>query len=167
MQVSYQLQENVISVSCANRILIAASRLLVEESIADKFIDAVKDVFKIATANLGANPLDRATKHGPVVDKIQFDRVMSYIEKGKSSARLVTGGKRKGTKGCFIEPTLFSNPATDSPIWTEEIFGPVLTVRTFKEEDRVITEANNTEYGLAGEDSNIFYLFLKITNGHR
>lgn len=92
-----------------------------------------------------------ATQHGPIVDKLQYDRIMSYIEKGKASATLLTGGKRKGSKGCYIEPTLFVDPAFDSPVWREEIFGPVLTMKTFKAEAEAIELANDTEYGLACE----------------
>lgn len=128
----------------------AGSRVLVEESIADKFIEAAKAVFEASGKALGSDPLDSGTKLGPVVDKIQFDRIMSYIEAGKTSATLLTGGKRSGTKGCFIEPTLFLNPSDDSPIWKEEIFGPVLTIKTFKTESEAIEIANDTTYGLAG-----------------
>lgn len=101
---------------------------------------------------MGGSPLEMTTNHGPVVDKLQFDRIMSYIEKGKASAQLLVGGKRKGTVGCFIEPTIFVNPEADSPVWCEEIFGPVLTVKTFKSEDEAVALANNTAYGLAGMD---------------
>lgn len=99
---------------------------------------------------MGSDPSEMSTQHGPVADKLQFDRIMSYIEKGKQSAQLLTGGGRVGSKGCFIEPTLFLNPTNDSPIWREEIFGPVLTVRTFKTEEDAIRLANDTSYGLAG-----------------
>ncbi|KAJ4420107.1 hypothetical protein N0V82_004554 [Gnomoniopsis sp. IMI 355080] len=133
----------------SGQICAAASRVLVHEAIADRFIDAVKAVFKQAGEELGNDPLDLNTKHGPVVDRLQFHRVMSYIEKGKASAQLLVGGKRKGTKGCYIEPTLFVNPRDDSAIWTEEIFGPVLTVKTFKTEDEAVDLANKSSYGLA------------------
>lgn len=134
----------------------AASRALVEESIAEKFIEAVKVVFEAAAKGLGSNPLDPGTKLGPVVDKLQFDRIMSYVEAGKKSATLLTGGNRSGTKGRFIEPTLFLNPENDSPIWKEEIFGPVLTIKTFKTESEAIEAANDTTYGLAGMSITIF-----------
>lgn len=125
--------------------------MLVQETIADKFIEGVKSIFEGIGAKMGSSPQDMATSHGPVVDKVQFERIMSYIEKGKTSARLISGGKRLGTQGCFIEPTLFVNPSPDSPIWKEEIFGPVLTVKTFKTEEEAIALANDTLYGLAGE----------------
>lgn len=100
---------------------------------------------------MGSSPLELSTSHGPVVDKQQFDRIMSYIDKGKITAQLLTGGKRLGSKGCFIEPTLFVNPDPQSPIWKDEVFGPVLTVRTFKTEGEAIAMANDSMYGLAGK----------------
>lgn len=122
-----------------------------EESIATKFLAAAKATFDGIGAQMGSSPLELSTSHGPVVHKLQFDRIMSYIEKGKTSAQLLTGGKRIGSKGCFIEPTLFVNPDPQSPIWKEEVFGPVLTVRTFKTEEEAIAMANDSTYGLAGK----------------
>ncbi|KAM0273140.1 hypothetical protein ACHAQH_008489 [Verticillium albo-atrum] len=133
----------------SGQICVAASRVLVQESIAPRFIEAIKAIFEQARDGMGGSPLEMSTQHGPVVDKSQFDRIMGYIEKGKQTAELLTGGKRKGTKGCFIEPTLFVNPTADSPIWKEEIFGPVLTIKTFKTEEEAIELANDTVYGLA------------------
>ncbi|KAG8163067.1 hypothetical protein KVR01_007545 [Diaporthe batatas] len=135
----------------SGQICVAASRVLVQESIAEKFLAASKAVFVGIGAQMAkaANPLELSTEHGPVVDKIQFDRIMSYIESGKKSAQLLTGGKRLGSKGCFIEPTIFLNPDPKSQIWKEEIFGPVLSVRTFKTEEEAIAMANDTVYGLA------------------
>ena len=123
--------------------------MIVQEQIADRLCSAVQNVFEEAGKGLGANPLDMTTQHGPVVDKLQFERIMSYIEKGRHSAQLITGGARKGTKGYFVEPTLFLNPNRDSPIWNEEIFGPVLTMKTFKTEEEAIQLANDSLYGLA------------------
>ncbi|KAI7781839.1 uncharacterized protein LA080_014329 [Diaporthe eres] len=133
----------------SGQICVAASRVLVEESIAAKFLAAAKATFDGIGAQMGSSPLELSTSHGPVVDKLQFDRIMSYIDKGKASAQLLTGGNRIGSKGCFIEPTLFVNPDPQSPIWKEEVFGPVLTVRTFKTEEEAIAMANDSIYGLA------------------
>lgn len=75
---------------------------------------------------------------------------MSFLESGKSSgAEVLTGGIRKGNKGCFIEPTIYLNPDAKSTIYTDEIFGPVLTIKTFKTEEEAIEMANDTTYGLA------------------
>jgi aldehyde dehydrogenase (NAD+) len=87
---------------------------------------------------------------GPLADKKQYDRVMSFLEQGKADgAEILTGGVRKGEKGHFIEPTIFMNPDTKSTIYTDEIFGPVLSIKTFKTEDEAIEIANDTTYGLA------------------
>ncbi|PVH76617.1 aldehyde dehydrogenase [Cadophora sp. DSE1049] len=131
------------------QICVAASRVLVEEKIAKDFCAAIVQIFEAASKGMGADTMDPNTQHGPVVDKEQFERIMSYIEQGKKSATLLTGGGRIGTKGSFIQPTLFLEPTSDSPIWTEEIFGPVLTVKTFRTEEEAIDLANETEYGLA------------------
>ncbi len=75
---------------------------------------------------------------------------MSFLEAGKKSgAEVITGGVRKGEKGCFIEPTIYLNPDNKSSIYTDEIFGPVLSVKTFKTEEEAIELANDTTYGLA------------------
>lgn len=129
----------------------AASRLLIQEGIAEKFVGEIKKIFETAGKSMGQSTFDPSSgPHGPVADQIQLDRIMSYVSKGKNTATLVTGGEKKGSRGCFIEPTLFLNPDENSPIWTEEIFGPVLTVKTFKTEEEAIELANDTIFGLAG-----------------
>lgn len=120
------------------------------EDIAEEFITGLKGNYERASQGLGALPLDVQTTLGLVADEVQFNRVLAYIEEGKRTAQLVTGGKRKGTKGFFIEPTIFLNPTPDSTIYLQEIFGPVIVVKTFKSEEEVIELANDTEYGLSG-----------------
>ncbi|KIW23065.1 uncharacterized protein PV07_11297 [Cladophialophora immunda] len=133
----------------SGQICVAASRVLVQEDIAPKFEAALKQQFEAVSAGMGANPLEPATTHGPVVDQAQYDRVMSYIDIGKGDAQLLTGGSRKGQKGCLIEPTIFVNPKSGSRIWDEEIFGPVMSIKTFKTEEEAIALANESTYGLA------------------
>ncbi|KAK7705728.1 hypothetical protein SLS57_009927 [Botryosphaeria dothidea] len=133
----------------SGQICVASSRVLVQENIADRFTAAVKGIFESASKTLGSDPLDPSTELGPVVDKGQFDRIMSYVEIGKQSATLLAGGARKGAKGQFIEPTIFFNPQKSSRIVREEIFGPVLTIQTFKTEEEAIELANGSVYGLA------------------
>ena len=104
---------------------------------------------KVSARNLG-DPFDLATQQGPQIDKAQFDKIMSYIAKGKAQgATVVTGGERHGTKGFFIKPTVFADVRDDMAIACDEIFGPVLSVIKFKEMDEVIRRANTTDYGLA------------------
>lgn len=87
---------------------------------------------------------------GPLVDKKQFDFVKNYLEIGKTEAELVTGGTTRPKDGFFVEPTIFLNPAEDAKIYREEIFGPVIAIKTFTDEDDVVRMANDTEYGLSG-----------------
>lgn len=90
-----------------------------------------------------------ATMLGPLADTKQLERVLGFIETGKSEAKLLVGGERKGDKGAFVKPTIFLNPGKDSTIYKEEIFGPVLSVLTFETEAEAIKLANDTSYGLS------------------
>jgi len=125
----------------------AGSRVFVEEKIHDKLIDKLTSMNK---ARKVGNPMDPTTEQGAQVDKAQFDKIMSYVALGKKEgAKCVTGGERVGDKGYFIEPTLFDGVKDDMAIAKDEIFGPVLSVLTFKDVDEVIERGNNTFYGLA------------------
>jgi aldehyde dehydrogenase (NAD+) len=125
----------------------AGSRLFVEESVHDAFVEKV--VARAKTRQLG-DPFDPKTTQGPQVDSDQFNKIMSYIDMGKSEgARCLTGGSRFGDKGYFIEPTVFANVTDDMAIARDEIFGPVLSILPFKNTDEIIQRANSTYYGLA------------------
>ena len=125
----------------------AGSRLFVQESVHDEFVE--KLVSMNQSRKLG-NPLDPETEQGPQVDKAQFDKIMHYVELGKSEgAECLSGGRRHGTLGYFVEPTLFAGVRDDMAIAKDEIFGPVLSVLKFKDTDEIIDRANNTCYGLA------------------
>jgi len=125
----------------------AGSRIYVQEGIYDKFMARFKER---AQKNAVGDPFHPETFQGPQVSQLQFDRIMEYIEHGKSQgATLETGGKRIGEKGFFIEPTIFSNVTDDMKIVQEEIFGPVCTISKFKTKEEVIHIGNNTTYGLA------------------
>jgi aldehyde dehydrogenase (NAD+) len=127
----------------------ACSRTLVQKKIAPEFLKSLKEKFEGMSAVMG-DPSDKTTALGPVADKAQYERVMSFLESGKDSgAKLLTGGTRKGDIGCFIEPTIYLDPNTNSKIYTDEIFGPVLTIRIFTTEEEAIEMANDTTYGLA------------------
>jgi aldehyde dehydrogenase (NAD+) len=141
------------SIFNSGQICAAASRLYVQEDIAATFIESLKAQFETSSKALGADPKEKTTQMSPSADKQQLDRVMSFIEMGKKTAQLLTGGSRKGEKGCFLAPTIFLNPTPDCPIYKEEIFGPVLVVKTFKTEEEVIQLANDTTYGLVGKTS--------------
>ncbi|MEM8775924.1 MAG: aldehyde dehydrogenase [Pseudomonadota bacterium] len=125
----------------------ANSRLYVERSIKDKVLE--KMVARANTAQPG-DPLDPASKMGAIVDETQTQGIMGFVEAGKSSAKLVTGGDRVtiNGKGCFVEPTIFET-SHDNPLARDEIFGPVLSVIPFDSEDEAIAMANDSVYGLA------------------
>lgn len=129
----------------------AASRLFVHESIAPSFIEALKGRFTAMTVTIG-DPDKDETFLGPMVDKAQLDRVYGYIDEAKSEGvETLVGGERMDQKGYYAAPTVFLNPSVNSRVYKEEIFGPVLVVRTFKTEDEVLELANDTDYGLSGE----------------
>jgi aldehyde dehydrogenase (NAD+) len=132
----------------SGQICFAASRVLVQEGIAPEFIKAVKLAFEKAAESMGDPSLDE-TKFGPLADKKQFDRVMGFLEEAKSQGiEIGAGGGRKGDKGTFVQPTVLVNPDLKSRVYTDEIFGPVISVRTFKDEEEAIRLANDTQYGL-------------------
>ena len=125
----------------------AGSRVFVEEKVHDKFVDRIADMNN--KRQLG-DPFDPSTEQGPQVDQAQFDKIMKYIDYGnEEGAKCVTGGKRFGDKGYFVEPTVFDGVTDDMEIATDEIFGPVMSVLKFKDVDEVIQRGNNTFYGLA------------------
>jgi aldehyde dehydrogenase (NAD+) len=125
----------------------AGSRVFVEEKIYDQFVEKSGERARKRTVG---DPFDPKTEQGPQVDQSQFDKVMGYIESGRSEgAKLVCGGDRVGDRGYFIQPTVFADVRDDMKIAKEEIFGPVMSVIPFKSLDEVVTRANRTEYGLA------------------
>ena len=132
------------------QICTATSRVLVEESIYDKFVEAFKAQIK-ETSKVG-DPFKDDTFQGPQVTKAQYERVLSYIESGKSEgAQLVAGGephKDVNGKGFFIAPTVFTGVKDSMKIYREEVFGPFVVIASFKTEEDAIDRANDTTYGL-------------------
>jgi len=125
----------------------AGSRLFVEDKIHDEVIDRLKE--KNAERKVG-DPFDPETQQGPQVDQAQFDKILKYVEYGKKDgAKMISGGKRVGDKGYFVEPTLFAGVTDDMRIAKDEIFGPVLSVLKFKNLDEIIKRSNSTNFGLA------------------
>lgn len=131
----------------SGQICVAASRVLVHKSIVDRFISELKVRFE-ALAGASGDPSQDTTFLGPVVDAGQKDRIVSLIEMTQSAGQktVLTGGK---TKNNFVTPTILLDPPMDSAAWKEEIFGPVLCVRSFDTEDEAVTLANTTTYGLS------------------
>lgn len=130
----------------------AGSRLLVDKRIYSRMLEALAE--RVKRIQLG-NPLDRATKMGPLVTREHMEKVLAYIEDGKRAGhRLIAGGGRAASgelaKGFYVEPTIFADVDNKSRIAQEEIFGPVLAVIPFAAEEEAIAIANDTPYGLAG-----------------
>ncbi|KAI1823999.1 aldehyde dehydrogenase domain-containing protein [Xylaria intraflava] len=125
------------------------TRLYVHEDVAEEMTARMKGIAEYMSSTLGGDPLDPATLTSPLFNHHQKDIVMKFIEAGKNEATLLTGGSVVGEKGCYVQPTIFVNPSKSAKILHEEIFGPVLTIVTFKDEEEVLRLANDTEYGLA------------------
>lgn len=131
----------------------ATSRLLVQESAVDDFIKhflaAVKSMAKTG------DPFAEDTTHGPQVSQAQYEKILSFIEGAKKEgAKVEMGGNSAqktagGGKGYYIEPTVFSGVNQEMTIFQEEVFGPVVTITPFKDEEHALKLANNSQYGLA------------------
>ncbi|KAF5664670.1 aldehyde dehydrogenase [Fusarium denticulatum] len=131
----------------SGQVCMANSRVYVQDTIAEKFIEASKKV--LAAAKPG-DPTQKGVDHGPQADKTQYETVLSYIDEGKKSGKLVQGGKGSYDKtgGFFIEPTIFLDTDENAKIMKEEIFGPVVNINVIQTEEDAIQKANDTEYGL-------------------
>jgi aldehyde dehydrogenase (NAD+) len=131
------------SCNAPTRMLVPASRLAEVEALAKKTAESV----------IVGDPASDRTTIGPVVSKVQFDRVEGFIARGiAEGAKLVIGGEGRPeglTKGYFVRPTIFSNVTNDMVIAREEIFGPVLAILPYKDEEDAVRIANDTPYGLA------------------
>ena len=125
----------------------ACSRAIIVEDVYDEVVKKMVDLTK--TLNVG-NPQERHVFMGPVNDKNAFEKIASYFEVGHSEGRCVAGGTADGSKGWFIDPTIFVDVAPDARLMQEEIFGPILAVCKVKDFDEALKVANNTEYGLTG-----------------
>jgi acyl-CoA reductase-like NAD-dependent aldehyde dehydrogenase len=126
----------------------AGSRLLVHKDVHDEVLAGLVDM--VAKSRLG-DPADEKTTIGPLVDSSQFKAVMGYIDRARQEgATLVCGGGQPQSGGLYVEPTIFDAVSGDMTIGREEVFGPVLSVFTFEDEDDAIRIANDSMYGLAG-----------------
>lgn len=126
------------------------TRVLVQRGIYDRFVEQV--VARAAKIRLG-DPLDPDTHLGPMVSEPQLQKVSSYLDIGRSEADLLLGGNRAEVSGFpdgwYVEPTIFTTENDNARIVREEIFGPVMTILPFDDEEEGIRRANDTEYGLA------------------
>ncbi len=132
----------------AGQICAAGSRVYVHRSLYDRFVAELSSQAQSLQIGPGIEP---GTQLGPLISDRQLERVSRYIEEGVSGgATIVSGGKRFGSEGYFIEPTILAGTRADMPVRREEIFGPVAAVMPFEENDldAIAREANDTEYGL-------------------
>jgi acyl-CoA reductase-like NAD-dependent aldehyde dehydrogenase len=139
------------SLSNSGQICNALTRILVPENRAAEYVDAL--VAEVAPLRVG-DPADPATQVGPLVSRRQRERVSDYIERGtQQGARVVTGGAGMPDgleRGWFVRPTVFDRADNEMTIAREEIFGPVLTVIAYADENDAVAIANDSDYGLAG-----------------
>ena len=130
---------------------IAGSRLILHETIAEQFMEGF---VKLAQSIKLGNPLDAATEMGPLTSALHRDRVLSYCKVASDEGgQIIIGGKAPSDaalrKGCYIEPTIVRAKPTDR-VSQEEVFGPFVTVTTFKTDEEAMAVANGTQYGLGG-----------------
>jgi acyl-CoA reductase-like NAD-dependent aldehyde dehydrogenase len=125
----------------------AGSRTFVQSGIYEKFVAKAKE---LAEARKVGDPFQDGTQQGPQIDDEQFTKILALIDSGKQQgAKLVTGGGRWGTRGYFVQPTVFADVKDEMRIAKEEIFGPVQSIFKFDTLEEVIDRANSTNYGLA------------------
>ncbi|KAK7949337.1 aldehyde dehydrogenase [Apiospora aurea] len=134
----------------AGQICSANSRILVQRGVQQQFLDIFS---RLARSSRVGMPFDASTTQGPQASKMQYDKIMGYIESAnQDGAELVMGGGRYpglGAKGYFVQPTIYKGVTRDMKIFHEEIFGPVLAVTAFDTEDEAVALANDSAYGLA------------------
>jgi aldehyde dehydrogenase (NAD+) len=127
---------------------VCGSRILVQRGVYDQVVEGMA---MVANAMKMGGPKEEGTMSGPLISQKQLTRVLGYLEQGKSDgAEIVTGGHRLDRKGYFVHPTVVTNLDPDtSRLFREEIFGPVVTILPFDDEDEAVALANNSTYGLA------------------
>lgn len=142
----------------------ATSRILVQEGVYDQFVKLFKE--QVKKISVVGDPFDEETYQGPQVTKAQYEKVLSYVESGKEEgAKLEMGGEGhkpdnalvKG-KGFFVSPTVFTNVKDHMKIYREEVFGPFVTISSFKTETEAVDRANDTTYGLGSSVSLAMFL---------
>jgi len=137
-----------VTMGLSGQACVANTRALVHRDVYDDFLAAAQGM---ASAITYGDPFDPGVLACPLINERQLERVLGYIDKGKAEGRLVTGGERLGgdlANGNFVGPTIFADVDNSATIAQEEIFGPVLAVVPFSDEDEAVRMANDTEYGL-------------------
>jgi 5-carboxymethyl-2-hydroxymuconic-semialdehyde dehydrogenase len=132
----------------AGQVCLAGTRLLVEKTLYDDFLDGFLSKAKVLVQG---DPRDERTDVGPQIAREHFERIDGYVKRAKNDGAecVLGGGPNEELGGLYFRPTLFVNAPRDAQILTEEVFGPVLTLQSFRDEDEAVAMANETEYGLA------------------
>jgi betaine-aldehyde dehydrogenase len=131
----------------AGQVCSNGTRVFVQKGIKEQFL---KRLAERSTAIVMGDPLDEATQMGPLVSKPQLDKVLAYVAGAKAEgARLVCGGGQGPQAGWFVQPTAFADVTDSMTLACEEVFGPVMAVLDFDDEDEVVRRANDTQFGLA------------------
>lgn len=147
--------ENAVNHSSSSFLLnsgqmcIAASRILVHQKIADTFTSQLQARFE-ALAHAMGDPESPESFLGPLADRAQTDSVLEFFKQAQNEGvRFLTGGHKHEKGGNYVQPTIMVDGPLDSTTWTQEIFGPALSIRTFETEEEAIKLANDTKYGLS------------------
>ncbi|MBA3765224.1 MAG: aldehyde dehydrogenase [Actinobacteria bacterium] len=132
----------------AGQVCLAGTRLVVDRRIHDEFLDRFTAA---AAAIVQGDPRDEATAIGPQITREHFERVDGFVQRAKAEGATVVfgGGPNEQLGGLYYRPTLFTEAPEGSEILTQEVFGPVLTLQIFDDEDEAVALANSTDYGLA------------------
>ncbi|KXZ16997.1 L-glutamate gamma-semialdehyde dehydrogenase [Bacillus nakamurai] len=125
----------------------AGSRAVIHQDVYDEVVEKAVALTKSLTVG---NPEDYDTYMGPVIHEASYNKVMSYIEIGKTEGKLLTGGEGDDSKGYFIQPIIFADVDENARLMQEEIFGPVVAICKARDFDHMLEIANNTDYGLTG-----------------
>lgn len=125
----------------------AATRIMVEDSRFDEFVEGLVSEFQKVTQGDAADP---STTLGPLISQVQRDRVSALVEKARSMGTIVLGGSAPDRPGFYFDPTIVTGLSQHDELIQQECFGPVVTVQRFNGEDEALTMANDVEYGLAG-----------------
>lgn len=165
-----QAVEGIINAIFFNQghVCCAGSRLLVQEGIADTVIQKLRD--RMETLIVG-DPLDKNTDIGAINSKQQYEKINEYLEIGvNEGADIFQSSQELPSNGYFCKPTLFTNVGQSNRVVQEEIFGPVLTIQTFRTPEEGVEKANNTPYGLSGgvwtdKGSKIFKVGSQVRSG--
>ena len=131
----------------STQVCLAGTRLLVQESVREPFLELFH---RFADEHVLGDPRDDATTVAPMIHPVHVERVLGFVERARENGdQIVRGGHRRAEGGLFVEPTLIAPRSNESEVVQREIFGPVLTFQTFRDEDEAIALANSTRYGLS------------------